>query len=148
MKRLTLGTWRFNWGWTSSAEMIFSTKEMAATALIFSLLHLLLRHHLLIFLIRDCHLCLLIYSTYLTFQGLTNFLTTTILILIFPTVKFCFPMVKCFFPNRPLTAKASSNVGRSTTQTMSGDCLTADLEIVIEKKKPKGRNCPRWKYYF
>ena len=52
-------------------------------------------------------------------------------------------MVKCFFPNRPLTAKASSNVGRSTTQTMSGDCLTADLERVIEKKKnPKEEIAP------
>ena len=128
--------------------MIFSTKEMAATALIFSLLHLLLRHHLLIFLIRDCHLCLLIYSTYLTFQGLTNFLTTTILILIFPTVKFCFPTVKCFFPNRPLTAKASSNVGRSTTQTMSGDCLTADLERVIEKEKTQRKKLPPMKILF
>ena len=57
-------------------------------------------------------------------------------------------MVKCFFPNRPLTAKASSNVGRSTTQTMSGDCLTADLERVIEKEKTQRKKLPPMKILF
>lgn len=51
-------------------------------------------------------------------------------------------MVKCFFPNRPLTAKASSNVGRSTTQTISGDCLRGEFEWVIGKKKPKEEIVP------
>ena len=34
-------------------------------------------------------------------------------------------------------AKTLSNVGISTAQTMSGDCLIAELERVIEKEKPK-----------
>ena len=39
-----------------------------------------------------------------------------------------------FFPNKPLAAKPSSSVGTNTTQTMSSDCLTGELERVIEEK--------------
>ena len=46
------------------------------------------------------------------------------------------------FPNRPSTAKTSSNVGTNTTQTMSGDCLIGELERVIEKEEPKEEIIP------
>ena len=42
-----------------------------------------------------------------------------------------------FFPNRPSTAKTSSDVGINTIQTMSDDRLIGELERVIEKEKPK-----------
>ena len=42
-----------------------------------------------------------------------------------------------FFPNGPSTAKTSSNVGTNTSQTKSGDCLIWELEMIIEKGKPK-----------
>ena len=41
------------------------------------------------------------------------------------------------FPSRSSMAKTSSNVGISTKQTMSGDCLIGELERVIEKEKQK-----------
>ena len=42
-----------------------------------------------------------------------------------------------FFPNRPSTAKFSSNLGTNTTQAMSSDCLIGELKRVLEKEKPK-----------
>ena len=40
------------------------------------------------------------------------------------------------------TAKTSSNVGTNTTQTMSGNRLTGELERVTEKEKPKEEIVP------
>ena len=53
-----------------------------------------------------------------------------------------------FFPNRPSTAKTSSNVGTNmaktlsnvgtnTTQIIIGDHLKGELERIVEKEKPK-----------
>ena len=47
-----------------------------------------------------------------------------------------------FFPNRPSTAKTSSNVRTDTTQTMSVDHLIGYLERVTEKEKPKEEIVP------
>ena len=79
-----------------------------------------------------------------------------ILNLIFPTAFDPRPrrgFARHFFPNWPLIAKTSSNVGRNTpktsstfgtntTKTMSGDYLIRELERVTEKEKPKEETVP------
>ena len=53
-----------------------------------------------------------------------------------------------FFPNRPLTAKNSSSVGKNVMQTMSGDRLIEELERIIEKEKPNRKNLSLMKILF
>ena len=47
-----------------------------------------------------------------------------------------------FFPNRPSTAKNSSNVRTNMVQKMNGDCLIVEPRRVIEKEKPKEEIIP------
>ena len=127
----------------------FSTEEMVAAATIFSLLQLLLLHHLLIFLIQDHHLRLLIYipnvlrvDKFINNNDF-NFGFSNSYVPLVPDPPSIRRFAGNFFRNRPLTAKTSSNVGTNSTQTMSGDSLIGELERVIEKRKSKRKNCPR-----